>query len=288
MPSGWKAAADDPTLTEPVWRAERTATIELTHGTPTDSEKFKSATAWGGVLRFGYADLDYIYRQVQSTPSVPTGGETSETHTPTNWQRSELFLIGRVPRFQVGRTRYYENGSFARASSWGSLTELVSVNAGGTYWATPASGRSYYSASVYATAKGGTLPYAYRWEGKHKDGRSATYLFQAPDIDSKYVTVTDGSGDTATDYATIIVRRQLRIGGASDDFAHDVPLGGTLVFIWGGDGAVTAASEDASVASISVNGAEIVVSGVSAGRTEIAVKPSGGEFRVPVRVGGGG
>ena len=55
----------------------------------------------------------------------------------------------------------------------------------------------------------------------------------------------------------------------------------------GGAGSVSAASDDAGIATVSVNGAEIVVSGVSAGRTEIAVKPTGSEFRVPVRVGGG-
>ena len=56
----------------------------------------------------------------------------------------------------------------------------------------------------------------------------------------------------------------------------------------GGEGTVSATSDDTGIATVSVSGTEIVVSGVSAGRTEIVVKPAESEFRMPVRVGGGG
>ena len=53
----------------------------------------------------------------------------------------------------------------------------------------------------------------------------------------------------------------------------------------GGEDAVSATSEDSGIATVSVSDAENLVSGISAGRTEIVVKPAGSEFRVPIRVG---
>ena len=279
-PAGWQRTKPSPTAIQAVWRAQRKRHY--------DDGTFVSATPWGGVAKI--EDLDFIYNETNSVPATPTGGEMKVMHTPSGWTRNPGYLMSQsAPTFWAERTRYYENGRFVRASSWSSVRQWLSVDAGGPYWADQAwPRRPYYSAYVYATARGGTSPYAYRWEGKSANSRSATYLFESQGIYSKSVTVTDGGGDKATAAATITTRGQLRIGGASDDFAHEVPLGGALVFIWGGAGSVSAASDDAGIATVSVNGAEIVVSGVSAGRTEIAVKPTGSEFRVPVRVGGGG
>ena len=279
-PTGWQRTKPSPTAGQPVWWAQRKRHY--------NDEGFASATAWSGVAKI--EDLDFIYNETTSAPATPTGGETVETHTPSGWTRAPRNILNQnVATFQAERVRHYKNGRFARASAWGGVVELFSVNAGGPYWADPVWwGRSsHYSAFVEATARGGVSPLSYRWEGKSTNSRSATYLFETSGIYSKSVTVTDGSGEKRTSSATIFTRGQLRIGGASDDFAHEVPLGGTLVFIWGGAGSVSATSDDAGIATVSVSGAEIVVSGVSAGRTEIAVKPAGSEFRMPIRVGEG-
>ena len=169
------------------------------------------------------------------------------------------------------------------------FAEVLRVDAGGPYQAAKAPGRRFYTVSVRATASGGVSPYSYAWEDKSANSRSATYMFGAPNgarLYGKKVTVTDADGDTATDTATITVTPSL--GGFSDEFAYAVPLGGALSLVWGGGGSVAATSGDAGIASVSVSGAEIVVSGVSAGRADIAVRAGQEEFRVPVRVGGGG
>ena len=284
VPAGWSATPGKPTLTEPVWRVQRTLTIKHTLGS---DDEVLSSTEWGGVVKFRHASLDYIYTQAHRSPTAPTGGKSLEMHTPANWQRIRAFLRPGVPRFQAERERCYESDVFYEASSWGNITELLSVNAGGRYWADLALGRSYYSATVQATARGGTSPYAYRWEGKRTDGRSATYLFGRSGFYEKSVTATDADRDTAKDTAAITTRGQLGIGGVSDDFAHDLPLGGVLIFVWGGEGSVAATSDDAGIAAVSVSGAEIRVSGISSGRTEIAVRAGEDEFRLPVRVGDG-
>ena len=279
VPSGWQRTKPLPTASQPVWRAQRKRHY--------NNEEFSSATAWGGVAKI--EDLDFIYNETTSAPATPTGGETVETHTPSGWTRNPVYFLGQtMPTFLAERTRHYKNGRFARASSWGGVKELLTVNSGGPYQAYQAWGRPYYTVTVLATARGGTSPYSYRWEGKSANSRSATYLFESTGPYLKSVTVTDGGGDTATASATITARGRLRIGGASDDGAHEVPLGGALLFVWGGEGTVSATSKDSGIATVSVSGAEIVVSGVSAGSTEILVKLAESEFRMPVQVGGGG
>ena len=78
------------------------------------------------------------------------------------------------------------------------------------------------------------------------------------------------------------------LGGASGQTSRAlaVPLRGKLLLIWGGQGSFAASSEDSSVASVAVYGAEIVVAGVAAGNTEIVVRVGSGQIRVPVQVGG--
>ena len=296
-PSGWTRTKPSPTgerwakpsspaaypvwtTAQPVWRAQRKRHYS--------NEEFSSATAWGGVAKI--EDLDFIYIEPTSIPATPTGGEMVETHTPSGWTRIPAYLLVQSnPTFRAERTRHYKNGRFARASSWGGVKELLTVNPGGPYQAGQEWRRSHYTVTVWATARGGTSPYSYRWEGKSSNSRSATYLFRRWDIYFKSVAVTDEAGNAATASTTItVIQQPPRIGGASDDSAHEVPLDGTLVFIWGGSGSVSATSDDTSIATVSVSGTEIVVSGVSAGRTEIVVKPAESEFRMPVQVGGGG
>ena len=164
----------------------------------------------------------------------------------------------------------------------------LTVDAGGPYQGTKVPGRHFYSVTVRATASGGAPPYSYSWEDKSANSRSATYLFPHPNGARLYgrgVTVTDANSETAARTATITIIPSM--SGFSDEFAYAVPLSGALSLVWGGGGSVAATSGDAGIAGVSVNGAEIVVSGVSAGRTEISVRAGQEAFRVPVRVGGG-
>ena len=294
MPSGWKAAADEPTLEESIWRARRTVTLEHTLGASEPS--FDGATAWGGVAEYRWPTqkTEYVYKKAATEPSVPTGGTDSETHKPSGWERSKPELT--EPVWRAVRTLTYlhtrkSDGSgpdkeFQSATEWGGIRELLWVNPGGPY---REQGRfhSSYVSYVHATASGGTPPYSYRWEGRSTDSRGTLYILGPPGYYKKSVTVTDAAGDTATATARIHINPPRGTSGASDDSAQDVPLGGTLTLIWGGEGSITAVSDDASVAAVSVSGAEIRVSGISSGRTEIAVTAGGNEFRLPVRVGGG-
>ena len=180
----------------------------------------------------------------------------------------------------------------------------LAANAGGPYAATyvppvihtpfgTVTIREFFHQKVTATATGGVRLsrspwYSFQWAGATA-GVSTTYLFYSPGSYSKEVTVTDRLGETAKDTATINARRP-GAGGASGESGvpFPVPLGGVLRFVWGGDGDVTAASGNAAVAAVSVDGGEIGVSGVSAGNTEIAIQTASGELQVPVQVGKGG
>lgn len=63
-------------------------------------------------------------------------------------------------------------------------------------------------------------------------------------------------------------------------------VGYSLVLAAYATDALSAASEDTTVATASVDGTVIVVTGVSAGDTEIVVQAGSEEFHVPVQVGG--
>ena len=180
----------------------------------------------------------------------------------------------------------------------------------GTSWVSPA----FYQVTVTAVAQGGrlTVPgssgriprrghYEYQW----KNGAATTnwstsgsqrYLFLADQV-SGSATVTararDLNRETASDDATINFGSAGGAGGASGasgqaSHSFPVPLGGELLVIWGGADALSAVSEDSTVARVAVAGTVISVAGVSAGSAKIVVRVGSEEFHVPVRVGGGG
>ena len=188
------------------------------------------------------------------------------------------------------------------------VTTLV-ANAGGPYTATQVGPHIqgpfgtltipvFFTQTVTASATGGVRLarspwYTFDWEGAVTTGASAYYVLPSAGSYSKKVEVTDRLNETAEATATINAGRSSGAGGASgasDDpgkpFA--VPVGGVLRLIWGGGGSVTAVSNDASVAGVSVDGKEITVSGVSAGIAQIVMQTDSGEFQVPVQVGDGG
>ena len=75
------------------------------------------------------------------------------------------------------------------------------------------------------------------------------------------------------------------IQGASDaSAAFEVPLGGELQFIWGGDDTVKARSESAAVVTVSVSSPVITVTGTGVGETHVIVTTDDGDWWLPVVV----
>ena len=148
----------------------------------------------------------------------------------------------------------------------------------------------HYEDSSFDRASGGTSPYTFRWQQTGADSSAATYLFVWSGIYTRSVTATDANGHQKSSTATIHCNPPGGVGGASDGdrYRVPVPLGGTLTIIWGNGGLVSASSKDAGVASAAASGSEIAITGVSSGETRIVARTSGGEYHVPVRVGGGG
>ena len=73
-------------------------------------------------------------------------------------------------------------------------------------------------------------------------------------------------------------------GGGGSEFAFEVPLGGEAHFVWGGDGAVTARSEDAKVVAVGVSSPVVRVAGVGIGETHVVMVTKEGELWLPVVV----
>ena len=121
IPDGWSRTKPSPTATQNVYRAQRTRTY--TNGS------FTSATVWGSVTKVvdkgSYTNTDYVYRLYTHTPPIPKGGESSETHIPSGWSRTEPSLTAPLNVYRAQRTRTYTNGSFTSATAWGSVTMIV-------------------------------------------------------------------------------------------------------------------------------------------------------------------
>ena len=67
-------------------------------------------------------DTDEVWRRSTSTPSAPTGGTSSETHTPSGWTRSKPSPTTTQAVYKATRTLTYNGGVFSSATAWGSVT----------------------------------------------------------------------------------------------------------------------------------------------------------------------
>ena len=67
-------------------------------------------------------DTDDIYIRATSTPATPTGGTTSENHTPSGWQQSQPNSTSTHGVYRARRTRTYSDGVFTSATIWGNVT----------------------------------------------------------------------------------------------------------------------------------------------------------------------
>ena len=154
---------------------------------------------------------------------------------------------------------------------------------------------AFYFATVTASATGGIPPYVFQWSEKPA-GASAYYVWPPNTTGTKKVkvTVTDRNKDDEDkkDTAEATVKFPSSSSSASDAArsegggspAFEVPLGGEAHFVWGGDGAVTARSEDAKVVAVSVSSPVVRVSGVGIGETHAVMVTEDGELWLPVVV----
>ena len=69
-------------------------------------------------------DIDKIFRLAAMQPAPPTGGTSTQTHTPTDWTRSEPKPTATQTVWRSERTRSYSDGSFASASAWGTPARI--------------------------------------------------------------------------------------------------------------------------------------------------------------------
>ena len=72
-------------------------------------------------------DTDSIYRLAASPPSTPTGGTSTENHTPTNWVRTEPSPTGTQNVYRSQRTRTFEDDVFTEATAWGAPTQTQAM-----------------------------------------------------------------------------------------------------------------------------------------------------------------
>ena len=71
-------------------------------------------------------DTDYIYRLGTTAPSAPSGGTTNETHTPSNWTRTEPIPTSTENVYRAERTREpTKMGHSTPQPAWGSVTNVA-------------------------------------------------------------------------------------------------------------------------------------------------------------------
>ena len=124
-PSGWQRAIPEPTLTQPVWRAERTVTLEHTlRFGGFYSEGFHSATIWRNVVKHCHLTQStaYIYKRSATPPSPPSGEQ------PAGWSTDETLeptLTEPVWRAQRTVTYKHCSGSSSRqpATAWSNVVK---------------------------------------------------------------------------------------------------------------------------------------------------------------------
>ena len=144
----------------------------------------------------------------------------------------------------------------------------------------------FYFAAVKATASGGVPPYEFQWSGK-ETGATAFYSYTARSQlpATATVTVTDADGEKEKATADIeLPSANAATDGSSEPHRFEVPLGGGIFFIWGGDKAVTARATGAAVVEVSVSSPAFRVTGIGLGETVVVVTTADGEWSVPVVV----
>ena len=126
-PTDWSRSVLVSTATQNTYVSARTRTYV--------NGVFTSATAWGPVILSqpktgGDDDIDSISRLGTSAPTKPTGGTSTENHTPTDWSRSALTATTTQNVYRSTRTRTYVDGTFISATSWSTPTLFIAKTGG--------------------------------------------------------------------------------------------------------------------------------------------------------------
>ena len=125
VPAEWVTVEPQPTITESVWSAQRTATYS--------NGAFESATVWGDVAQAAppievTTDTETIYRLAVDAPAAPAGGQAVEDHVPAEWVAVEPRPTATESVWSAERTRTYHDAVFVAATAWGSV-QLEAANA---------------------------------------------------------------------------------------------------------------------------------------------------------------
>ena len=98
-------------------RGTGTLAVDGTSQSATDQEVFtvRSITDTDSIWRLG---------DPETAPATPTGGESTETHTPTDWTRTQPSATETQAVWRSQRTRTYSGGSFVSATAWGAPTRV--------------------------------------------------------------------------------------------------------------------------------------------------------------------
>ena len=89
-PTGWSRTEPDPTATMGVWQVERTRMFDGCRWCSVGDGVGRPRRDRAAHADEGYTDTDYAYQVSAGSPGTPSGGTSTENHTPTGWTRSEL------------------------------------------------------------------------------------------------------------------------------------------------------------------------------------------------------
>ena len=221
-PSGWQRTQPSATTAQSAYRAERTRTYR--------NDVFESATSWGGVARVEWVDedTDYVYRLASSSPSAPTGGTVTESHTPSGWQRTQPSATTAQSAYRAERTRTYRNDVFESATAWGGVTrvEWVTTDTDYVYRLEP---------STPSTPSGGTTTETHTpsdWQRTKPSATTAQSVYRAqrtrsfrhtPAPSKTFISATAWGGVTRVEWFTTDTDYVYRLASS----APSAPTGGT-------------------------------------------------------------
>ena len=118
VPSGWSRSRPTLTNTGAMFRSLRTVTYH--------NGNFHSATAWGSVTNYAKGRRQFVYRRASSTPSTPTGGQSTENHVPSGWSTTQPNATTTQGVYRAVRYLLYRSNTvFLLSSAWGSVTQVA-------------------------------------------------------------------------------------------------------------------------------------------------------------------
>ena len=152
VPTGWSTDKPDATLTQGVYRSQRTVTYA--------AGVFASATAWETPVLVEAVEL--IYRRATTTPDAPSGGTDIEDHVPEGWSTSQPSATTTFGVYRSQRTVTYAGGVFLAATAWEPPVRVAAPRP--PVEIPPLSVRVAQSGNVVTcSASGGRSPYSYQW-----------------------------------------------------------------------------------------------------------------------------